>query len=49
MRADGRQPDQLRPIIFETNFTEWAEGSVLAKFGNTHVLCNATIDETKAG
>jgi len=46
MRADGRQPDQLRPIIFETNFTEWAEGSVLAKFGNTHVLCNATIDET---
>jgi ribonuclease PH len=43
-RADGRSPDQLRPITFETGFTRWAEGSVLAQFGNTHVLCNVTIE-----
>lgn len=46
MRSDGRAPDQLRPITFETGFTRWAEGSVLVKFGDTHVLCNATIDES---
>ena len=44
IREDGRLPNQLRPISFETHFTAWAEGSVLAKFGNTHVLCNVTID-----
>jgi ribonuclease PH len=46
MRADGRSPNQLRPISFELGFTQWAEGSVLAKFGDTHVLCNVTIEET---
>ena len=46
IRADGRTPDQLRPISFEIGFTRWAEGSVLVKFGNTHVLCNATVDDT---
>lgn len=46
MRFDGRAPNQLRPITFETQFTKWAEGSVLAKFGNTHVLCNVTLDES---
>lgn len=44
-RTDGRNPDQLRSITFETGFTQWAEGSVLAKFGQTHVLCNATLDD----
>jgi ribonuclease PH len=44
MRADGRLPNQLRPISFELNFIKWAEGSVLTKFGDTHVLCNVTID-----
>ncbi|HEX6384882.1 MAG TPA: ribonuclease PH [Anaerolineae bacterium] len=44
-RTDGRTPNQLRPITFETGFTKWAEGSVLAQFGNTHVLCNVTIEE----
>lgn len=44
IREDGRLPNQLRPITFETGFTKWAEGSVLAKFGETHVLCNVTID-----
>ena len=45
-RSDGRTADQLRPISFETNYIKWAEGSVLTKFGNTHVLCNATVEET---
>ncbi|KAA3658633.1 MAG: ribonuclease PH [Chloroflexi bacterium] len=45
MREDGRLPNQLRPISFECHFTKYAEGSVLAKFGNTHVLCNVTIEE----
>jgi len=45
-RGDGRSPNQLRPIQFDTHFTEWAEGSVLARFGRTHVLCNVTIEET---
>jgi len=44
-REDGRLPDELRPISFECHFTKYAEGSVLAKFGNTHVLCNVTIEE----
>ncbi|MEZ4646572.1 MAG: ribonuclease PH [Chloroflexota bacterium] len=45
-RLDGRFPNHLRPISFDTHFTAWAEGSVLAKFGNTHVLCNVTVDES---
>ena len=44
VRRDGRAPAELRPIAFETGFTRWAEGSVLARFGDTHVLCNATIE-----
>lgn len=45
-RADGRLPHQLRPITFDIGFTRWAEGSVLAKFGDTHVLCNVTVEDT---
>lgn len=45
-RVDGRSPHQLRPITFETGFTRWAEGSVLTKFGDTYVLCNATIENS---
>ncbi|MFQ5400799.1 MAG: ribonuclease PH [Anaerolineae bacterium] len=48
-RTDGRTPDQLRPVHLEIGFTRWAEGSVLARFGDTHVLCNATIDESLPG
>ena len=44
LRIDGRFPHQLRPITFQPNFTKWAEGSVLTKFGDTHVLCNVTIE-----
>ena len=44
VRHDGRGPGDLRPITFETGFTRWAEGSALTRFGNTHVLCNVTIE-----
>lgn len=42
-RPDGRQPDQLRPISFIRNFTRFATGSVLAKSGDTQVLCTVSI------
>lgn len=42
-RPDHRQPDELRPISFDRDFTRFALGSVLTKCGDTHVLCNATI------
>lgn len=43
---DNRPPTHLRPITFELNYTRWAEGSVLVRFGETHVLCNVTIDDS---
>ncbi|MGE5655653.1 MAG: ribonuclease PH [Actinomycetota bacterium] len=42
-RPDGRQSNQLRPIIFEREFTKFASGSVLAKSGETQVLCTVSI------
>ena len=42
-RPDGRKPDQLRPVSFERNFTRFAAASVLAKCGETQVLCNVSI------
>ena len=44
-RIDGRADDQLRPVTFERDFTEFAAGSVLVSFGMTKVLCTASIDE----
>src|SRR6201747_898845 len=44
-RSAGRAPDELRPVSFERDFTEMAEGSVLVTFGRTRVLCTASIDE----
>jgi ribonuclease PH len=44
-RPDGRTADQLRPVTFERDFTEMADGSVLVSFGRTRVLCTASIDE----
>ena len=41
-RPSGRAADELRPIILETNVTRYAEGSCIAKFGHTHVLCTAS-------
>jgi ribonuclease PH len=44
-RPDGRQPYELRPISFEQNFTKYADGSVLAKCGDTHVLCTVSVSQ----
>ncbi len=43
MRPSGRSPDQLRDIRFTRNYTKHAEGSVLVEFGDTKVLCTASI------
>jgi ribonuclease PH len=45
-RPDGRQPYELRPISFYPGFTRYAPGSVLAKCGDTHVLCTVSVAET---
>ena len=45
MRPSGRAPDQLRPISLEPGAAKYAEGSCMARFGETHVLCAATIEE----
>jgi ribonuclease PH len=45
LRADGRTPDQARPLTFERDFTEMALGSVLVSFGRTRVLCTASVQE----
>ncbi|MFD6179085.1 MULTISPECIES: ribonuclease PH [unclassified Isoptericola] len=44
-RADGRTPDQLRPVTITRGWTENAEGSVLVEFGRTRVLCTASFTE----
>ncbi|CAH0527256.1 ribonuclease PH [Vibrio hippocampi] len=45
MRPDNRAADQVRPIKMTRNYTAYAEGSVLVEFGNTKVLCNATVED----
>ena len=49
MRPSGRASDQLRPITITRNFTMHAEGSVLIEFGNTRVLCNASVENSVPG
>ncbi len=44
-RPDGRRADQLRPMAFERDFTEMADGSCLVSVGRTRVLCTASIDD----
>ncbi|MAT05215.1 MAG: ribonuclease PH [Acidimicrobiaceae bacterium] len=44
-RPDGRTADQLRPFSFERDFTTMADGSCLVSFGDTRVLCTASIDD----
>jgi len=48
-RPSGRLPDQLRPVILETDVSKHAEGSCLVKFGDTHVLCTASVEEKVPG
>jgi ribonuclease PH len=45
MRPSGRKPHELRPVSFTRGFTKHAEGSCLVKFGDTHVLVTASLDE----
>jgi len=44
-RADGRRPNQLRPIRFQNNIAPYATGSTLIEWGNTRVICGVTIEE----
>ena len=44
-RPSGRMPDQMRAISFERGVSKHAEGSCLVKFGDTHVLCTASLEE----
>lgn len=45
MRPDGRQPNDLRPVSFERDYTDAALGSTLVRFGRTVVLCTASVDD----
>jgi ribonuclease PH len=45
MRPSGRAPDQMRTVVLEPGFSKYAEGSCLARFGDTHVLCTASLEE----
>ena len=45
MRPNGRTPAQMRPVTITRHFTAHAEGSVLIEFGQTKVLCNASVVE----
>ncbi|MDD3517018.1 MAG: ribonuclease PH [Chromatiales bacterium] len=45
MRPSGRAPDELRPLRFTRHYTKHAEGSVLVEFGDTKVICTASVDE----
>jgi ribonuclease PH len=45
MRPSGRAVDELRPVSLEVGFSKYAEGSCLARFGDTHVLCTASLED----
>lgn len=44
-RPSGRAPDQLRNVTLEMDYSKHAEGSCMARFGDTHVLCNASVEQ----
>ena len=44
MRPSNRQPDEMRQVKFTRNYTMHAEGAVLVEFGNTKVLCTASVE-----
>src|SRR5947208_8212824 len=46
LRADGRRPDQLRPIRFQNHMAPYASGSTLIEWGDTRVICGVTVEET---
>ncbi|HST93388.1 MAG TPA: ribonuclease PH, partial [Microvirga sp.] len=45
MRPSNRAPDELRPVTLERGVARYAEGSCLVSFGNTRVLCTASLEE----
>lgn len=45
-RFDGRQPDELRPVTIQTDFTEMPEASVLISMGKTRVMCTASVEDS---
>jgi ribonuclease PH len=45
MRPSGRTPETMRPVALELGVAKYAEGSCLARFGDTHVLCTASVEE----
>ena len=45
MRPDGRKPDELRPLRFDRDYTQMADGSVLVSLGRTRVLCTASVSD----
>ena len=49
MRPSKRRPDELREVRIERGFTRHAEGSVLVAFGDTRVICTASIEEAVPG
>ena len=44
-RPSGRAPDEMRPVVLEPGYAKYAEGSCLVRFGDTHVLCAATVED----
>jgi len=44
-RTDGRRVNQIRPVTITTGFTKYAEGSALIQLGDTHVLCNVSVED----
>jgi len=44
-RSDGRRPDQLRPVRITRGYNKYAEGSVLVEFGDTRVICTASVED----
>ncbi len=49
MRPSGRAADELRVVTLETGFSKYAEGSCMARFGDTHVLCTASVEKRVPG
>jgi len=49
MRPSNRQPDEMRSVLITRNYTKHAEGSVLIEFGDTKVICTASVEERVPG
>jgi len=48
-RPSGRAPNEMRHVELETGVSRYAEGSCLVRFGNTHVLCTASLEDRVPG